>query len=108
MADPTDKELAEVITLIPPDALQHGWNTDVAAERWAGSVLRTVREYWVDRTNATAGYIDMSSEGLPASQLHQQAKAMLEYWEKIIEQTETRTGLDAGKRMATSRKIIRT
>lgn len=108
MASPTDKELADVITHLPPDALQNGWSTDAARQRWGGSVFRTVREYWVDRVNATAGYIDLSSEGLPASQLHAHAKAMLEYWDKIIEQTETRTGLDAGKRRTFSRRIVRT
>lgn len=85
---PTSEELALVIELLPDDASEYGWNATKALERWAGSVYRTVREYWLDRTNDTAGYVDLSNDGLPASQLHAQAKAMLQYWDSMIAASE--------------------
>lgn len=85
---PTEDQLAMVIELLPDNASQYDWDAAKALTRWAGTVYRTVREYWVDRTNDTAGYIDLSNQGLPASQLHAQAKAMLEYWDQMIETSE--------------------
>ena len=88
MADPTSDDLALVLELLPDDASEYSWNASKALERWAGTIYRTVREYWLDRTNDTAGYLDLTNDGLPASQLHAQAKAMLQYWDDLIASTE--------------------
>jgi len=88
VADPTSEDLAFVLELLPDDASEYNWNASKALERWAGTIYRTVREYWLDRTNDTAGYLDLTNDGLPASQLHAQAKAMLEYWDELIASTE--------------------
>lgn len=99
---PTSTDLQTVIELLPDNAESYGWDTSKVLERWAGTVYRTVREFWVDRTNDTAGYIDLSGEGLPASQLHSHAKAMLVYWDDMITKTEAEA---ADSALSRTRKI---
>ena len=95
-------DVTSVKALLPPEAGANGWNDAKILSRWAGTVYRTVREYWVDRVNATAGYIDLTNEGLPASQLYQHAKEMLAYWDSMILLTER-----ISSRFSRSRKIKR-
>lgn len=112
MADvtpPSEDQLAMVIELLPDDAGDYAWNSAKALERWAGSVYRTVREYWVDRVNDTAGYLDLSNEGLPASQLFDHARQMLAYWDSLIATSEAEEAADEAEENAVtvSRKIVR-
>ncbi len=89
MADvPSSDDLVMVIELLPDNAGTYSWDSAKALARWAGTIYRTVREFWLDRTNDTAGYLDLTNDGLPASQLHDHAKAMLQYWDDLIESTE--------------------
>jgi hypothetical protein len=69
--------------LLPSDALTHGWDDAMIAERWTGGLPSTIRAYWYERTSDTAGYMDVPDPGgsLPITQIHAQAKAMLEYWD---------------------------
>ena len=76
-------DIAAVRTLLPPDATDNGWDDAEIILRWKGSVFRTVREYWVDRVNQTAGYLDLSQDGLPASQIYQHAMEQLKYWDEM-------------------------
>ncbi len=104
MSDPDSTDLQTVIELLPDDAGDYGWTTAKALERWAGTVYRTVREFWVDRVNDTAGFIDLTNDGLPASQLYRQARDMLDYWDKMIAAGE----VDPDERThAVSRRIRR-
>lgn len=40
-----------------------------------------VRYFWLQRVTETAEYIDM---GKPLSQIHHQARGMLDYWDNIL------------------------
>jgi hypothetical protein len=105
---PVPADLAMVIELLPDDCGEYGWDVAKALERWSGSVYRTVREFWVDRTNDTAGYIDLTDDGLPALQLHTSAKDMLEYWDQMIATSEAAELVAANSASGThSRRIVR-
>lgn len=103
---PTEEQVASVRALLPSDATENGWDDAKIILMWAGGVYRTVREYWVFRVNETAGYIDLSNEGLPANQLWTNAKTMLEYWDKLIAESLSVTGELFGRGSRT-RKIKR-
>lgn len=89
---PTEEQIASVRALLPSDATENGWDDAKILVRWAGGTYRTVREYWVDRVNETSGYIDLTNEGLPANTLWTNAKAMLEYWDRLIAESLSASG----------------
>lgn len=45
------------------------------------SPAKAVRHFWLQRVNETAEYLDV---GKPLTQIHRQAKEMLDYWDKIL------------------------
>jgi hypothetical protein len=51
------------------------------------SVPQTVRQFWLERVMNTAEYIDVNESGSSRtlSMVHQNAKAMLDYWDKRVE-----------------------
>ena len=62
----------------------YGWTDDYIAilmEAMGFGPAQAVRHFWLQRVNETAEYIDM---GKPLSQIHRQAKEMLDYWDKIL------------------------
>ena len=87
MAILTDTLLATLkAEWLPDDAAANGWTDEVIAERWTGSIVSTVRKYWYDRVQDTAGYLDVPDPGgtLPITQIHRQAVEMLKYWDDWI------------------------
>jgi hypothetical protein len=62
------------------------WDAAKITERWVGSVVGTIRAYWYQKVSDTAGYLDVPDAGgtLPITQIHRQAKEMLEYWDNFI------------------------
>ena len=81
----------DIVTMIaqaylPAEAIDFGWDEAMIRTRWAGSIASTVRLYWLMRVNDTASYIDISEPGgsFQLTQQHQQAKAMLTYWDGLI------------------------
>lgn len=83
MPTATQQNINEVKVLLPDEAPTHGWDDVEIAARWTGGLASTIRDYWYERTSDTAGYLDLSdaSGSLPITQIHAQAKAMLEYWD---------------------------
>ena len=82
--DPFD--VAKVATLIPPTAeVDNGWSEvkiiTVMTEHELG-VAETVRFYWLERVNETVEYMKIGDKEL--IQLHNNAKAMLAYWDAVI------------------------
>lgn len=75
-----------VAALLPAEAPDYGWDAAMVKTRWEGSISGTVRLYWLMRVNDTASYIDISEPGgsFHLTQQHSQAKAMLEYWDRVI------------------------
>ena len=72
--------------LLPAEAPEYGWNEAMVRSRWTGNITGTVRLYWLMRVNDTASYINISEPGgsFQLTQQHSQAKAMLDYWDKVI------------------------
>lgn len=85
---PLTDEVVDLIVdaLIPAEAPEYGWDAAMVRNRWEGSISGTVRLYWLMRVNDTASYIDISEPGgsFHLTQQHSQAKAMLEYWDRVI------------------------
>jgi hypothetical protein len=81
-------DLLETIkaTYLPADAADNGWDDAKITEEWVGNIPGTVRAYWYDRVQQTAGYLDIPDPGgtLPITQLHRQAMEMLQYWDNWI------------------------
>ncbi|QHB37420.1 hypothetical protein SEA_LEOPARD_13 [Mycobacterium phage Leopard] len=87
MAILTDPLLAELkAQWLPADAATNGWDDNTIRERWTGGIATTVRRYWFERVSDTAGYLDVPDPGgtLPITQIHRQAKEMLQYWDDWI------------------------
>jgi hypothetical protein len=42
----------------------------------------TVRYFWLQRVNETSEYLDVN--GKPLTQIHSQAKTMLDYWDNVL------------------------
>jgi hypothetical protein len=65
------------------------WNDDTKIgtflDTLSGNVNATVRQFWLDRVNATAPLTDVADVGAsrPLSQAYQHAQEMLHYWDRI-------------------------
>ena len=62
----------------------YGWTDsfiESLMETMGFSSAQAVRHFWLQRVNETAEYLDM---GKPLTQIHRQAKEMLDYWDKIL------------------------
>lgn len=79
-------DVARVAQLLPDAAVtDYGWTPDFIREKMEQNntrVYKTVRLFWLERVNETAEYLDIN--GKPLTQIHQQAKEMLDYWDAII------------------------
>lgn len=87
MATPTEAQIASVAAWLPTvEADPDVWDADRIAVRWTGGIAGTIRAYWYQRTSDTAGYLDVPDPGgtLPITQIHRQAKEMLDYWDAFI------------------------
>jgi hypothetical protein len=62
----------------------YGWTDDyieTLMETMAFSPAQAVRYFWYQRVQETAEYLDV---GKPLTQIHRQAKEMLDYWDLIL------------------------
>lgn len=50
-----------------------------------GNINQTIRQFWLDRVNDTAGLTDYAGVGAnrPLSQTYQHAQEMLRYWDRL-------------------------
>lgn len=83
----TDQLATLKAKFLPADASTNGWTDDVIiGDRWTGGFASTARQYWFERTQETAGYLDLPDPGgtLAITQLHRQAREMLDYWDAWI------------------------
>lgn len=88
----------------------YGWTDDQIGTYTTDlgmSPAQIVRYFWYQRTQETAEYLDLSK---PLTQIHKQAKAMLDYWDLVIQTNPT--GMEplqstAGKRPITFGSIER-
>lgn len=82
---PTPEQIALVQSLLPTAALDYGW-TDSKIEEYMTdlelSPTEAVRYFWLQRVNETSEYLDIN--GKPLTQIHGQAKTMLEYWDNVL------------------------
>lgn len=90
MPTASSKEIEVIKSNLPNDcATQFGWTDEkIAAVLDAVnlSVPQTVRQFWLERLTNTHEYMDVneSGSGRTLSQVHINAKAMLEYWDKRV------------------------
>lgn len=62
----------------------YGWTDEfieTLMETMNFSPAKAVRHFWLERVNETAEYLDV---GKPLTQIHRQAKEMLDYWDKVL------------------------
>ena len=88
---PTVEQIALVNRYLPEAAKLsvadggYGWGstfvTALMAEN-AYTPAQTVRYFWYQRVQETAEYLDMSK---PLTQIHRQAREMLDYWDLVIQ-----------------------
>lgn len=95
---PTPEQIALVKQLLPSSALD---SVDVGGYGWSDTFIQNlmferdftpteaVRFFWLQRVNETVEYIDI---GKPLSQIHRQAKEMLDYWDTILGKSLTAIG----------------
>lgn len=109
MATPTPEQITKVEHYLPdvtadPDV----WDEAKITERWAG-IAGTVRAYWYQRTSDTAQYLDIPDPSgvLPITQIHRQAKEMLDYWDLFISKFGTNADPSTMSRAVTFGKIKR-
>lgn len=88
---PTAEQLALVAYYLPDAAKQsvddggYGWTDDYVAGIMTAMSLspaQAVRYFWYQRVQETAEYLDLSK---PLTQIHSQARDMLNYWDLVIE-----------------------
>lgn len=98
MTAPTPEQIALVNQLLPSAAKQteaaggYGWTDEYIAtlmEERDFSPTEAVRFFWLQRVNETAEYIDI---GKPLTQIHRQAREMLDYWDAILKVSVTAIG----------------
>lgn len=88
---PTAEQIALVNFNLPDAAKQlvddggYGWTEEYIASLFDSlgfpGPAYAVRFFWYQRTQETAEYLDA---GKPLTQIHRQAKEMLDYWDAII------------------------
>lgn len=79
------ERIAAIRTLLPTAAeADYGWTDEKITKVITDndySDSQVVRAFWFERVTETAEYIDM---GKPLSQIHSQARGMLDYWDNIL------------------------
>lgn len=88
----TTAERVALVSRYLPDAAKdsvdnggYGWTEEVISNFLVAlglSPAQTVRFFWYQRVQETAEYLDLSK---PLTQIHRQAKEMLDYWDLIIQ-----------------------
>lgn len=86
MRTPTAEQIALVQALLPTAAVSdYGWTdlfiATVMTDREIGPT-EAVRYFWLQRVNETSEYLDVNNK--PLTQIHAQAKQMLDYWDKVL------------------------
>jgi hypothetical protein len=71
---------------LPADSADNGWDDAKITDEWTGNYVTTIRAYWYDRVQETAKYLDLQDQSgtLPITQIHRQAKEMLDYWDAYL------------------------
>jgi hypothetical protein len=86
MLPPTLEQIALVQSLLPEAAItDYGWTSSKVEDYMIDmefSPTEAVRYFWLQRVNETSEYLDIN--GKPLTQIHAQAKAMLDYWDNIL------------------------
>lgn len=80
----TDYQVSRVAALLPSvDDDPDTWDTQAIKDNWSGGIAGTLRNFWYQKCSNTAGYLDLTDAGgsLPITQIHRQAKEMLDYWD---------------------------
>lgn len=78
------KQLLPVAATEPEDAGGYGWSDsyiESLMEEREFTPTEAVRFFWLQRVNETAEYLDI---GKPITQIHRQAREMLDYWDVVI------------------------
>lgn len=84
------EQIALVKQLLPTAAVEsedtggYGWSDDYIEslmETRGLTPTEAVRFFWLQRVNETAEYLDI---GKPITQIHRQAREMLDYWDGVI------------------------
>ncbi len=89
---PTVEQVSLVQSLLPTAAVEYGWTFSKIEDYMVDlelSPTEAVRYFWLQRVNETSEYLDIN--GKPLTQIHAQAKTMLEYWDNVLKVN----GLDA-------------
>jgi hypothetical protein len=79
------EQIAEIRALLPTAAEDdYAWDDakiiSIITDNNYNST-QVVRAFWLERVTETAEYIDI---GKPLSQIHSQAKGMLDYWDNVL------------------------
>lgn len=88
---PTTEEIENVQRNLPVNAGEDfQWYEDkISAILLATdySMPQTVRQFWLERVTETFEFVDVneSGSGRPLSQIHVNAKEMLDYWDKRVD-----------------------
>lgn len=86
----TPEQIALVNANLPSSAKEtevsggYGWTDEFIEnlmETMGFGPAKAIRHFWLQRVNETAEYLDA---GKPLTQIHRQAKEMLDYWDRII------------------------
>lgn len=83
---PTLEQIVLVQSLLPSVAeADYGW-TKAKIENlmidFDFGPTEAVRYFWLQRVNETSEYLDVN--GKPLTQIHAQAKTMLDYWDNVL------------------------
>lgn len=83
---PTPEQIALVQSLLPTAALtDYSWDEDFISTLMVDRTFtptEAVRFFWLQRVNETSEYLDVN--GKPLTQIHAQAKTMLDYWDNVL------------------------
>lgn len=94
-------QIALVHSLLPSAALtDYSWNDakiTAVIENNGFTPTEAVRFFWLERVNESAEYIDVS--GKPLTAIHSQARAMLDYWDNVIQNSRESLTLSAKRPM---------
>lgn len=78
------KQLLPTAAFESEDAGGYGWSDtyiESLMETRGFTPTEAVRFFWLQRVNETAEYLDV---GKPITQIHRQAREMLDYWDTVI------------------------
>lgn len=90
MVTVTNADVDAVRAYLPTNPEEYDWDDGKISDVLTVtnlSVPQTVRQFWLERVMNTAEFIDVNESGSSRtlSTVHQNARAMLEYWDKRVE-----------------------